>query len=205
MSKGSAGDSRKQREATMRELVGATNYDRNKDMLEQADAVQEAASFIRQMRECSKLSQAVLGLKIGVSQERISEIERGGSPEGVSYALLRRVARACGFSDWPSAPTEVPVDIEEESVFYNLKDNSFEIIPERSVQVSRKKLNFAELFTVKETHPVHRAKTGGAVNGMKVTLNSKFGNASIRVVPRSKGRKYAASPAQDQVLRSTKG
>ena len=74
--------------------------------LEQADLVAEAAQYLRQMREHAKLTQEALGDRLGVTQARISELERGNSPEGMSYALLRRAAKACGFEQWPPAPMD---------------------------------------------------------------------------------------------------
>jgi ribosome-binding protein aMBF1 (putative translation factor) len=95
---------RKRREEAVRQIVGDAHYDSNRDAYENADAVQEAARFVRQMREHAELSQRALGERLGVSQARISEIEKGGAPEGVSYALLKRVSRACGLPDWPASP-----------------------------------------------------------------------------------------------------
>ncbi|HTP77175.1 MAG TPA: helix-turn-helix domain-containing protein [Rhizomicrobium sp.] len=106
MSISKSANERKRREQAIRRIVGDVHYDANRDAYENADAVQEAARFVRQMRAKSGLSQLELGKRIGVSQARISEIEKGGSPEGVSYALLKRVARACGLPDWPAPPVE---------------------------------------------------------------------------------------------------
>jgi HSP20 family molecular chaperone IbpA/DNA-binding XRE family transcriptional regulator len=106
---------RRRREAAARELVGNDIYEGNREAFENADAVQEAARFVRQMRDYAKLSQKVLGEKLGVSQARISEIERGNSPEGVSYALLKRVARACNLPDWPAGPLEPTAGTETQS------------------------------------------------------------------------------------------
>jgi transcriptional regulator with XRE-family HTH domain len=92
------------REAALLEIVGPKRRKTMSKELETAEGVEEAARFMRQMREYAGLSQAELGKRLDVNQTRISELERGGSPEGVSYALLRRVARACGFADWPVAP-----------------------------------------------------------------------------------------------------
>ncbi|MGH7925957.1 MAG: helix-turn-helix domain-containing protein, partial [Candidatus Binatus sp.] len=60
---------------------------------------------LRQMRENAGLTQEELGQRLGMSQARISELERGGTPEGMSYSILRRAAIACNLPDWPPAPT----------------------------------------------------------------------------------------------------
>jgi DNA-binding CsgD family transcriptional regulator/DNA-binding transcriptional regulator YiaG len=96
---------RKKRAAVLRSIVGDDIDDATRSALETAEAAEEAARFVRQMREAAKLTQGALAEKLGISQPRISEIERGGTPEGISYAMLRRVARACGFEDWPVEPT----------------------------------------------------------------------------------------------------
>jgi len=97
---------RVQREKSMRALLGDEVYEAKKELLKDADAVQEAARFVRQMRKHADITQTELADRLRVSQARISEIERGGSPEGISYMLLRRVARVCGFADWPRSPLE---------------------------------------------------------------------------------------------------
>ncbi len=97
---------RKKREAAVKRLVGSEINESSSIALQTAEAVQEAARFMRQMREHAGLTQAALGQKLGVTQARISELERGGSPEGMSYALLRRAAMACGFDKWPSTPVQ---------------------------------------------------------------------------------------------------
>jgi transcriptional regulator with XRE-family HTH domain len=98
---------RRKRENAMRALVGSDVFEANRDAFDNADAVREAARFVREMRLHAKLSQAALGEKLGVSQARISEIERSETPEGISYALLKRVAAVCGFPEWPGAPSAV--------------------------------------------------------------------------------------------------
>jgi transcriptional regulator with XRE-family HTH domain len=99
-------NNRGRRNAAFREILGTKKYEERRAGLEKADAVREAARFIKEMREHAKLSQAALARKLGMSQARVSEMERGNSPDGVGYALLRRVAVACGFPNWPMAPVE---------------------------------------------------------------------------------------------------
>jgi transcriptional regulator with XRE-family HTH domain len=96
---------RKKRAEVLRTIVGDDVGEGTRIALEAAEGAEEAARFVREMREAAKLTQTALGRKIGISQARVSEIERGGTPEGISYATLRRVARACGFTDWPVTPT----------------------------------------------------------------------------------------------------
>ena len=98
---------REKRRAILHQIVGDDlDYDALA-ALDNAEVVREAARYMRQMREHAGLSQTQLGSRLGVSQPRISELERGDSPEGMSYALLRRTARACGFLNWPLAPLEL--------------------------------------------------------------------------------------------------
>jgi transcriptional regulator with XRE-family HTH domain len=94
------------RQAALRELIGEEVYAKRRDALDNAEAVREAARFMRSMREHAHLTQTALARRLGVSQARISEIERGASPEGVSYALLKRIASKCGFANWPSPPID---------------------------------------------------------------------------------------------------
>ena len=62
---------------------------------EASDAL-EAASLIRRIRELVDISQAELARRLGVSPARMSIIEKGEGPNGPTYAMLKRVARACG-------------------------------------------------------------------------------------------------------------
>ena len=62
--------------------------------------VLEGGSLARRMREAADggrgVSQQELARRLGVSQARISAIERGSGPQGPTYELLKRIARACG-------------------------------------------------------------------------------------------------------------
>jgi transcriptional regulator with XRE-family HTH domain len=62
---------------------------------EASDAI-EAAALIRRTRELVNISQAELARRLGVTQPRMSIIEKGDGPNGPTYAMLKRVARACG-------------------------------------------------------------------------------------------------------------
>jgi DNA-binding XRE family transcriptional regulator len=55
-----------------------------------------AAEFIESTRKAAHLTQAKLADKIGVSQARISQMEKGEGTYGPSLSLLERVASACG-------------------------------------------------------------------------------------------------------------
>src|SRR5262249_21132774 len=97
---------REKRQRAISDLVGDDLDEQSRIALETAEMVREAARFMREMRESAGMTQGQLGKKLGVSQARISELEKGNSPEGMSYALLRRAAKACNRPDWPPAPME---------------------------------------------------------------------------------------------------
>ncbi len=101
----SALNNRARRAVVRKRLLGRELDDQGKAALQNAEIVQEAARFVRQMRERAGLTQQQLGEKLGMTQARISELERGGTPEGMSYAILRRAAIACGLDNWPPPPT----------------------------------------------------------------------------------------------------
>ena len=83
--------------------------------------VLEGAALIREMRELAindaggrGIKQRELAERLGVNPARISELERGTGRDGVSYALLKRIARACRV-DWPlplTDPIEQPDIVE---------------------------------------------------------------------------------------------
>ena len=173
---------RAERENIMRKIVGEAAYETDRDVLEQADAVQEAARFIRQMRNHAELNQTQLGERIGVSQERISEMERGGSPEGVSYALLRRVARACGFPDWPNPPVREEAGSEME--LFDLDDNSFDIIP-LYPGGTKGKVTPGDAVTVHASY----AKGGKKIEAYHISVDTKLGPFSVqgRLKPKRSG------------------
>jgi ribosome-binding protein aMBF1 (putative translation factor) len=61
---------------------------------ELSSASMRAGAMVRTARKNRKLSQAELAQRIGVSQERISEVERGLGPQAPTYDLLERIGRA---------------------------------------------------------------------------------------------------------------
>jgi D-alanine-D-alanine ligase len=92
-------NNKERRERVLKELVGEDRVRTNRRALENAEFVREAARLVRQMRERTKFTQQDLAARLGITQSRVSEIERGESSDGVSYSLLKRVAIACGI-DW---------------------------------------------------------------------------------------------------------
>jgi DNA-binding XRE family transcriptional regulator len=73
---------------------------------EQTSAALEAADLVRRMRRQALstsgvrgISQEELARRADISQPRISQIEKGDGRDGVSYAVLRKIAYACGI-DW---------------------------------------------------------------------------------------------------------
>lgn len=62
---------------------------------------QEAARLIRLMRESKGLNQTELADRLGVTQPRVSRLEKPGGGDGPSYSMLRRVAEVCGVA-WSS-------------------------------------------------------------------------------------------------------
>jgi DNA-binding XRE family transcriptional regulator len=77
-----------------RELAGGSTTD--KLDFETAYYALEAAVLVRRMRERAALTQRALSDRLGVSLARVNKIELGDGPAGPTYALLRRIARACG-------------------------------------------------------------------------------------------------------------
>src|SRR5947209_2975872 len=66
------------------------------DRFREASDALEAAALIRSLRETAGISQAELARRLHISQGRMSVIEKGDGPNGPTYAMLKRVARACG-------------------------------------------------------------------------------------------------------------
>lgn len=60
------------------------------------DAAREGAHFVKKLRASAGLTQRQLAARLGISQPRVSAMERGAGPEGPSYVMLKRVAAACG-------------------------------------------------------------------------------------------------------------
>jgi len=78
---------------------------------EDASAALEAGRLVRALREQAKLTQAGLAERLGVSQPRVSAIEAGVGRDGPSYALLRRIAVACGATWDLSAALLKPAEV----------------------------------------------------------------------------------------------
>jgi transcriptional regulator with XRE-family HTH domain len=55
-----------------------------------------AAKVVRAMRKGAGLSQKQLAERVGFSQARMSEIELGKGTQGPSWAVMERIASACG-------------------------------------------------------------------------------------------------------------
>lgn len=55
----------------------------------------EAAALIRELRNSARISQKELARRLGTHQSRISELERGDGPQGPTFTMLKRIARAC--------------------------------------------------------------------------------------------------------------
>jgi transcriptional regulator with XRE-family HTH domain len=77
-----------------------------RERFEQTAAALEAADLVRTMRRQALsasglrgISQEELAQRVGISQPRISQIERAAGRDGIGYTLLRRIAHACGI-EW---------------------------------------------------------------------------------------------------------
>lgn len=66
------------------------------DVARLREASREAARFIKKLRLAAGLTQRQLAGRLDISQPRVSSMERGAGPEGPTYAMLKRVAAACG-------------------------------------------------------------------------------------------------------------
>jgi DNA-binding XRE family transcriptional regulator len=65
-------------------------------LIEGESANLAVADFVRDSRKAAELSQAELACEIGVTQARISQLEKGEGRYGPSVTLLARIAKACG-------------------------------------------------------------------------------------------------------------
>lgn len=101
---------------SLNELVGpsptfAEQVRRSQDVL-------EGGSLVRRMRDMADgrtgISQEELARRLGLSQARISAIERGGGPQGPTYELLKRIARACGLVLQPTLQPRSADDVRPE-------------------------------------------------------------------------------------------
>lgn len=75
------------------ELLGQS--ERRRRAYAHAEDVLEAAALIREIRKRANLSQKDLADRIGTDQSHISELERGNGPQGPTFAMLKRIGRAC--------------------------------------------------------------------------------------------------------------
>jgi len=90
---------------------------------EDAAAALEAGRLVRALREQANLTQLELAKRLGVSQPRVSAIEAGVGRDGPSYALLKRIAIACG-AQW-----NIPVMLFQ-SASRNGNDLTDHVVPE---------------------------------------------------------------------------
>jgi transcriptional regulator with XRE-family HTH domain len=59
-------------------------------------AALRAGALVRGMRKAIGYSQKDLAARLDISQARVSEIEAGVGPQGPTWALMERIAAACG-------------------------------------------------------------------------------------------------------------
>lgn len=62
--------------------------------------------------EKAKLTQAELGARLSMSQERLSVLENGRGRDGPSFGLMNRIAAACGFK-WQLTPASPEMSVTE--------------------------------------------------------------------------------------------
>ena len=77
------------------EAIVMANEDARRGFIE-ADAVIQAARFVRTLRERSGLSQRELARKLAMEPSQLSKIERGVGTQGPTLKTLARIADACG-------------------------------------------------------------------------------------------------------------
>ncbi|WP_044558542.1 helix-turn-helix domain-containing protein [Azospirillum sp. B4] len=130
-------------------------------LVQEAEDVMAGARLIRHARQAAELSQTELANRLGVSQPRISDLESGRGTEGVTYALLLRVIRACGFEPHfrfrrPDAEVAaVPASMQEtEAVYLKLVGtdllNMMDVVP----------LNWSALESHAQVYTVTEYETG---------------------------------------------
>jgi transcriptional regulator with XRE-family HTH domain len=78
---------------TIDDLLGRSV--RRRRAFEHRSDVLEAAALIRELRHSASISQEELANRLGTHQSRISELERGDGPQGPTFTMLKRIARAC--------------------------------------------------------------------------------------------------------------
>lgn len=77
------------------EAIVMADEDARRGFIE-ADAVIQAARFVRTLRERSGLSQRELARKLEMEPSQLSKIERGVGTQGPTLKTLARIADACG-------------------------------------------------------------------------------------------------------------
>jgi hypothetical protein len=85
------------REINILDLVGESPAARSG--FESARYSLEAAALVQDMRKAAdggrSINQSELARRLEMTPTRVSTIERGDGPLGPTYALLKRIARAC--------------------------------------------------------------------------------------------------------------
>lgn len=80
------------------EVIGTSSE--AKEQFQTATYALEACALVREMRQKADgghpINQKELARRLKVSPARISTIESGDGPAGPTFALLRRIAHACG-------------------------------------------------------------------------------------------------------------
>lgn len=114
------------------ELLGGSAR-RRRAFEERSDSL-EAAALIRDLRTRARLSQKELAERLGTHQSHISEIEGGQGPQGPTFAMLKRIARACGQpvmivrqSDWLDKESRTPLAGQRDSI-NRAKGNLFQSV-----------------------------------------------------------------------------
>lgn len=74
-----------------------------REAFDETSAALEAGRLVRAFRRRRGLTQSELASRLAITQARISAIETGEGRDGPSYALLKRIAHACGVA-WPVTP-----------------------------------------------------------------------------------------------------
>ncbi len=68
------------------------------DLFQATSAALEAGSLVRCFRAYARLSEAALADRVGLSEIRIIQIEGAEGDDVPTYALLRKLAFACGIN-----------------------------------------------------------------------------------------------------------
>ena len=71
-----------------------------REAFDETSAALEAGRLVRAFRRKKGFTQSELADRLSITQARISAIETGEGRDGPSYALLKRIAHACGVA-WP--------------------------------------------------------------------------------------------------------